>query len=112
MLPSKNKLKGNLRIEEVKRKGKLRQSDNFGVAYLKREETSDAKFAFIISSKISKLAVQRNRINRSFQEGIRRVLNKIPKDLDFVILAKKNLSSRPTDQIIKEMSDFFDKFKI
>lgn len=102
---------GKERIEEIKSKGSLTQSENFGVCKLKKENEEKPRFAFVISTKISKLAVHRNRINRSLHEGVRRVLNKVPTYNDYVFLAKKTLTNKTTDEIIKEVVQFFEKGK-
>ena len=112
MLPAKNRIKGNDSVENVKRRGKLFQSENFGVSILKNEDEPNSRFAFVVSGKISKLAVHRNRINRAMHEGVRRVIKEIPEGYDFVFLAKKNLAKKTTDEIIAEMINFFEKLVI
>lgn len=108
MLPTANRIKLKGRIDEVMKSGRLLQSENFGIAALKKEEDTP-KFAFVISTKISKLAVHRNRINRSFNEGVRRAFSSVPKNYDYVFLAKKSISEKSTDQVIKEVDKFFSK---
>ena len=111
MLAGVYRIKQGKRIGEVKSQGKLLQSNNLGITILKREDNETSKFAFVISTKISKLAVQRNRINRALNEGVRRNLNKIPKGYDFVLLAKKSIASKTTEEIMNEMDSFFSQFK-
>jgi ribonuclease P protein component len=112
MLAAEFRIKERGVIELVKSKGKLYQSENFGVGILQKPENDFPKFAFVISTKISKLAVHRNRINRSLQEGIRSSLAVIPKNYYFVFLAKKTIDNKSTEQIIKEVSGFFNTLKI
>jgi ribonuclease P protein component len=107
ILASENRLKGTDRIEEIKKKGKVLQDDLFGVIYLEKHEEEKPRFGFVISTKISKLAVHRNRINRSLHEGVRRVLSLIPENYDFVFLAKKSIEKKSTEEIIKEVDSFF-----
>jgi len=108
ILPSQNRLKGNDRIEEIKRKGKASQDNLFGV--LRLENTDNVpKFAFVISTKISKLAVHRNRINRSLHEGVRRSLIMVDKGYDYVFLVKKSIETKSTNEIIKGVESFFAK---
>ena len=99
------------RIEEVKNKGSLLQSSNFGVAILKNEGAKFPRFAFVISAKISKIAVHRNRLTRALHEGVRRNLGNIPKEFDFVILAKKSIVAKNTEDLVKEVEIFFSKLK-
>lgn len=112
ILASENRLKTTGRIEEVKKRGKVLQDQFFGLVYLSKKDETKPRFAFIISTKISKLAVHRNRINRSLHEGVRRVLNIVPKSYDYVFLAKKNIEQKSTEEIIREVEIFFRKNEI
>jgi|SRR3989344_8093289 len=110
-LASSFRIKNSKRIEEVKLNGKLYQNPNFGVCILKREDDDVPKFAFVVSTKVSKGAVHRNRITRSLNEGVRRSLYKIPKGIDFVFLAKRSLDTKTTEVIIREVEIFFSEHK-
>jgi ribonuclease P protein component len=73
-------------------------SDNNVCIYFGKEKTgmnTDTKFAFVVSKKIHKRAVVRNRIKRLMRESIRLMLkeNKIPfihKYLSVICVAKQN----------------------
>ncbi len=112
ILSANFRIKDKGRIDEVKTQGKLLQSENFGVSYLINNLNDSPRFAFVISTKISKLAVHRNRINRSLHEGVRGALGYIPKFYDFVFLAKRSIASKSTEEIIKEVNKFFSNIKI
>jgi len=112
MLANENRIFGSKRIEEVKNSGRIIQSDNFGLAILKRDDNDPSKFAFVISTKISKLAVHRNRIKRSMNEGIRRNLRDIPKGYDFVFLTKRSIGGKTTEEIIEEVGNFFSRLNL
>jgi ribonuclease P protein component len=107
MLPSENRIIGSKRVEEVKEKGRIIQGENFGLVKFNRKDDGPPKFAFVISTKISKLAVNRNRIKRSLHEGIRRNLRDIPKGYDFVLLTRKGIAGKTTEEIIEEVTTFF-----
>ncbi len=112
MLAKAYKISDPKRILEVEREGKMLQSKSFGVSFLKREDSGYPRFAFVISKRISKLAVNRIRINRALNEGVRRIFFSIPKGYDFVILAKTDIASKTTEEIMKEIEKFFkEKFK-
>jgi len=112
MLAVENKIQGSKNVEKVIKNGKIIQGDDFGVAFLKRGDDLPSKFAFVISTKISKLSVHRNRINRSLNEGVRRILKEIPKGYDFVFLTKKSIGSKTTEEIIESVRSFFSKLKL
>src|SRR3990172_4111754 len=107
ILSSSYRLKTSKRIEEVKANGSFIQNPNFGVCIVKRGDNDNSKFAFVVSTKISKGAVHRNRINRSLHEGVRRSMYKVPKGYDFVFLAKRVLDKKSTEEIIRDVESFF-----
>ncbi len=106
MLASKYRLSKGADFEEVKEEGKLYQSDSFGVAVLKRNKERDSRFGFVVSTKISKHAFQRNRIKRALRESVRHHLHIIGKGYDMVFLAKKGVTRRTTEEIMKEVKIF------
>jgi ribonuclease P protein component len=110
VIASEFRISGNKRVEEIKEKGKIIQSESFGVLYLENSEKNLSRFAFVISTKISKLAVQRNRIERAMSEAIRYNMNDIKKGYDIVFLTKTKISSMTTDQIMKEVEKFVKSF--
>lgn len=111
MLAKIYSLKGKRKIDEVLKKGKKKQSDNFGVFYLDRKTSDLPKFVFVISKKISKLAVNRNRVKRAMSESVRRNIKIVPKGMEFVFLAKKSIVKRSTEEIMKEVFDFLKTLK-
>ncbi len=82
------------RIKEVLKKGKVLKSKNFILLYLPSKE-KNLRFAFIVSKKISKKAVERNRVKRILKEALRLLINKnqtlLNKHMDIVIIANKTL---------------------
>ena len=80
--------------------GKLYQSKLFGIAIYDRHDNSNSKFGFIISTKISKKAVTRNKIKRLISEAIRTHLDNIRDGLDVVFLLKP-LVTKVSDEEIK-----------
>lgn len=112
MLASEYRLKGTKELEEVKVKGKTYQSESFGISILKRKDDNFSKFAFVVSKNISKLAVHRNRIKRALNEGARRAVMRVPRGYNFVFLAKKNIITKGTEEILRETEKFFIKLKL
>ena len=112
MLPNTNRLKGNKAIEEVKRRGKLFQSKNFGFVVLEREDVGPSRFGFVISTKISKAAVHRNRVLRALREAVRRSIPRFPKGIDALFLTKKSILTKTTEEIMREVEKFVKNFEI
>jgi ribonuclease P protein component len=91
MLPSKYRLKKRIDFARSEIDGKLFQSKNFGVNIFDRKDSDNSRFAFIISTKISKKAVVRNKIRRIMSDIIRLNLDKIKTGLDVVFLVKPTI---------------------
>lgn len=80
------------------------QSASFGLASLKIDD-SPSRFGFIISNKISKLAVRRNKVRRILKQIVRENLSTLPRGFLFVILARRNILERVPDEIKKEVEN-------
>ena len=63
-LPKNRRIDKN-EFQEIQKKGKVFQSASFGVSVLDRQDKNESRFAFIVSKKISGLAVHRNRVKSS-----------------------------------------------
>lgn len=109
MLAFENRLKNENDFEKVKKDGKLYQAEDFGVSVFKRDDKEPSRFGFVISSKISKIAVHRNRIKRALVEAVRYNINHLPKGYDMVFLVKKSITKKTTDEIMKQVNVFFNE---
>jgi ribonuclease P protein component len=101
MLASKYKLKRSKVFDEAKSRGKLHQQKLFGISVLERKDDQPSKFGFVISKKVSKQAVQRNRINRAVQETIRFEMTHIKEGFDVIFLLKQEAARSTTDEIMR-----------
>jgi ribonuclease P protein component len=103
MLAIKYRLTGSSDFVKVQSEGKTFQSVNFGVAILDRKDDNPPRFAFIVSTKIAKDAVDRNTIKRHMSETVRLMTGEIKNGLDIVFLAKTSIMRIPADQIVREV---------
>lgn len=86
MLPKVNRLPA-AQIRPVLRTGKKRSSDKLQIIYrLTGQPVS--RFAFVVSTRIDKRAVARNRIKRLLRESVRHLLPQINTGFDVIILVK------------------------
>ncbi len=103
MLAKKFKLTGAKDYARVQTEGKVFQSDSFGIAYVERGDKEPSKFGFIVSTKIAKDAVDRNRFKRAMSEAVRiDSINLVP-GYDVVFLAKTSIYRVSTTDIMKEV---------
>ena len=107
MLKKINRLGSRKEFLEVKNTGEIKQFPYWGlikkISNNKLQGTNksqitnfkkqifDVKFGFIISKKISKKAVIRNKIKRKICEELRKNLDKFPDGFRGIFLVKKNI---------------------
>ena len=103
MLARKFRLNEKEDFERIQKTGKVFQSSNFGVGILKREDEGPSRFGFIVSTKIAKDAVDRNRFKRAMSEAVRTSMVDVEKGFDVVFLAKTSIVRVPTEKIMKEV---------
>ena len=103
MLAKKFRLKGAKNFARIQKEGRVFQSNNFGVAYIKREDEDPSRFGFIVSTKIAKDAVDRNRFKRAMSEAVRIASIDLINGYDAVFLAKTSIVRIPTSEIMKEV---------
>lgn len=103
MLARKYTLKHKSDFEKIEQEGKVYQSPSFGLAYIERGDQNEPRFGFIVSTKVSRLAVQRNRVRRAMHEAVRYSLVSIKKGVDVVFLAKQVASLKATDELMREV---------
>jgi ribonuclease P protein component len=97
-----NRICSRKEFSEIKKKGKLLGSSSFGVLILKKED-KEKKFGFIISKKISKRAVDRNKIKRRMAEVIRKNLEKFEDGTRMIFLTKKEILNKKIIEIENEI---------
>lgn len=103
MLAKKFRLTDKRDFQKVQDKGKTFQSSNFGIAIFERNDDNPTRFAFVISTKISKDAVDRNTIRRHMSETVRLLTNYIKNGCDVVFLAKTSIIKVPADTLVREV---------
>ena len=109
MLSRKNRLTGAENFARVQAEGKVYQSKNFGIAAIDRKDGAPSRFAFVVSTKIAKEAVDRNRIKRIIGEVVRLNMFSIRDGFDVVFLAKPSITRIPTSEIMKEVKESLEK---
>lgn len=90
-------------FNKIHKIGKVYQSENFGISYIDRGDKNPTKFAFIVSTKISKEAVDRNTIKRHMSETVRIMVKDIKDGMDILFLAKPSIMRQPASEISKEV---------
>jgi len=89
-LPKKYRLRERSDFRELKSKGKSFDTPLFKAFFLKDNSKSQSCFGFIISKKVSLLAVKRNRLKRLFSEPILTNLSKVGQGYRVLFLVKRS----------------------
>ena len=80
---------------------------NFIFFKIAKNNLHDNRFAFVVSSKISKKAVLRNKIKRWLREIIGKKFLKTKTGFDFLIIAKPEIIGKKFKEIEKEINEIF-----
>lgn len=106
MLANRNRLLKEVDFKRIREKGKLYQSDNFGVSVLFRKDKKPPRFGFVVSTKVSKRATQRNRIKRALSEAVRQNVTRMKSGYDVIFLPKKSIETMSIENIMAETKKF------
>jgi len=116
VLKKRNRISKRSEFEEIRKDGIFGGfSRFFGVLMLDKKD-KEVKFGVIISKKISKKAVERNKIKRRLMEVLGRNLEKFGEGRRILFLAKKEVLGVKPDKIEEEINKVlkplcFDKSK-
>lgn len=112
MLPKKYRLSKQKEFERVFDSGKKQTNLIFTLFFLKNN-VNYSRFAFLVGKRVSKKAVERNRLKRIQREAVRKNIKTIKPGVDYVFLAKKNaINIRKTAKIWEEMTKALKKQRL
>lgn len=102
MLSSIYRLKKKANFARIEIDGRMVQSKSFGMGIFERKDGENSRFGFVISTKISKKAVIRNKIKRIMSETIRLTLNRLKNGFDVLFLIKPSAVRTSFEELKKE----------
>ncbi len=108
MLSRKHRLSKQKDFDRVYKSGKQCAAPHLILKGV-RNDADFSRFAIIISKKIAKKAVDRNRVKRQISEIIRQRLAKIKTGFDLVIIVKKDVLDQSSDVLAKELDGLLGK---
>lgn len=106
MLAKQYRLRKTNDFKSVFKKGRGVQKDGVLVR-VKPAEKSQPRIGIIVSKKVAKKAVARNRIRRVLAEAIRLHLGDMKKNVDVVVVALPDFKAKKTPQAAKTLYDLF-----
>ena len=102
MLKKKNRVSDRKEIEELRRGEMIHQSPIFGLLMVDKKD-EEKKFLFVVSKKISKKAVERNRVRRVLSEVIRLNMDGIRSGVRLGFLVRRAILEWKWEEIKKEV---------
>ena len=98
MLPKINRVKKKKDFEEIFKKGKSFRS-SFFILRVTKNDLGLNRFGFVVSQKISKRAVVRNKIRRRLAEAVKAETKSMKAGADLVIIALPGIEKEDFSQI-------------
>ena len=111
MLKKQNQLTKDKEFDNVFKNGKSSYDKALGVKVM-ANKLNDSRFGILVSTKISKKAVERNRLKRQIREVIRLSLNEIKPGYDFIIITLPSVLGKTSQEITKSIHNHFKKLKL
>ncbi|MDD4531726.1 MAG: ribonuclease P protein component [Candidatus Pacebacteria bacterium] len=108
MLPKENRLKKEKEFEAVFKGGRTIRGNNIFLRYL-ANGTDKTKVGFVVSKKVSKLAVKRNRIKRRMREIVRLKKKDIKEGLSVIFVALPSSGDAGYEEIKRDIESLFNK---
>ncbi len=112
MLPRENRLKKKKDFERVFKEGKFLKNNSFILGFVKNELENVSRFGIIVSSKVSKKSVIRNKIKRRIRAIIRDLLLKTTPGIDAVLIALPLTVQHNFYELKEQLIALFEKAKI
>lgn len=111
MLPREYKLKKESDFKKVFKQGKYCQQQFVKIKILKNDLAIN-RFGFLVGLKISKKAVQRNKIKRRLEEIIRLNLSKMKSGFDVIISVDPEIKEENYQAIEENLIGLFKKAEL
>lgn len=111
MLPKKYRLTKNKDFRAVYENGNSVFLPALVMRYEKKRK-SNLRFGFVVSSKIAKKNVPRNRIKRQLRSIVHQKIDKISPGFDCIIIARPGIKKHSYQQIERDVESLFKKSKI
>ena len=109
MLTKTNRLSLSQEFKNVFDYGQSGYNQILGLKAVKNH-LSASRFGIIISTKVSKTAVNRNQIKRRIREIVKTELKKFNHNYDIVIIARPGIKECNFSELKKSLTVFFKKF--
>lgn len=113
MISTLFRFRGHNSLRYVYANGKAVRSQLFTIKYTANKRRTHPRFSVVVSKKVIKSAVARNRIRRRVYEYVRQAIETMPDVYDVVIICTSaEVRTLPYEQIKKQLDDLFIKAEL
>ncbi|MFA5004379.1 MAG: ribonuclease P protein component [Candidatus Saccharimonadales bacterium] len=110
MIGRKNRFHGRASLNYVYKRGQVTRSQYASLKYVTNDRRRDYRLAVVVSRKVSKLAVVRNRIRRRLYEVVRNKAGSINGAYDMVLMVyDAQLATMPAEVVEKTIDQLLKK---
>jgi ribonuclease P protein component len=113
MISRKYRFHGRASIQRLYKNGNMVRSGSLSLRYAPNPRRNEYRLAVVVSRKVNKSAVVRNRIRRRIYEHVR-ILSKTftsPNDLAIVVY-EDTIATAPADEVSREVEKLLKKAKL
>ena len=111
MLPKENRLRNKKDFDRISTRGR-QVSGNFLILKFQSNELNLARIGFVVSKKVSKKAVLRNKVKRRLREAVKRELVSLKPGFDLVFFTRREIKDREFSDIQQAVKQLFEKAKL
>ena len=112
MLSKKYRFHSRGGVRYVYQNGKTIRTPNLSLVFAENTK-GFTRFAVVVSKKIEKSAVKRNKIRRRFYEAIRLNIDKIPKKRDYIfVIYSKKMLEKTFSEIEQAVGELVEKSQV
>jgi ribonuclease P protein component len=107
MLARNNRLSKNMEIKKVLSKGRAFFNPFFTLKFI-IQPNGRCRFTVVVSTKVSKLAVRRNRIKRIVREKFKLISSQLPSG-DYLLICKPSVNTIEESKFLQSLEEVFKK---
>ena len=111
MLAKENRLTKDKEFEKVFKTGRSSYGKLLGIKAV-ANELPDSRFGILVGIKVSKKAVERNKIKRRIREAIRARLENVKKGFDVVVITLPEILGKDYSEIERELENNLKRLRI
>ncbi len=112
MLPRNRRLSDDKTIEKTKLSGKVYSDDVASFVVDRKENGSETLFCVVVSTKVSKKAVERNSVKRKVSMYLEKNLNRFNEGFNIVIIVKRDMLTIDQEEIEKKLTELSESANV